>query len=163
MSENGRRTLKTKSLLNDIAEGLSEGIPLRQLAVTLKFSKSAFYKWCNDDDELDGRIARARKEGFDAIAEECLEIADNSANDWMEREGELVRDAEHVSRSKLRIETRLKLLAKWSTKYADKQLIGGDKENPIAHTVVNADDVNSRIASLVARFAAAPDFGKSDN
>jgi hypothetical protein len=76
--------------------------------------------------------------GFDAIAEEALEIADDGSNDWMERRRkdgstEEVVNSEHVQRSKLRIETRLKLLAKWSPKrYGDKQThsIGGDPDAP---------------------------------
>ena len=56
--------------------------------------------------------------GFDAIAEECLDIADNASNDWMTREGKDGEtswqvNGEHIQRSKVRIETRLKLLAKW--------------------------------------------------
>jgi hypothetical protein len=76
--------------------------------------------------------------GFDAIAEEALEIADDGSNDWMERRRkdgstEEVVNSEHVQRSKLRIETRLKLLAKWSPKrYGDKQThsSGGDPDAP---------------------------------
>jgi hypothetical protein len=82
------------------------------------------------DTDLSAHIARAREVGYDAIAEECLNIADDASNDWMERTGEKgagwMLNGEHVQRSKLRIETRLKLLAKWSNKYSDKTLIAGD-------------------------------------
>ena len=40
-------------------------------------------------------------------------------------------NAEHVQRSKPRIETRLKLLAKWSKKYADRMTHSGDADNAI--------------------------------
>jgi hypothetical protein len=41
-------------------------------------------------------------------------------------------NAEHVQRSKLRIETRLKLLAKWSPKkYGERVQVAGDADNPI--------------------------------
>lgn len=125
-------TWRTPEIAETIIEGLSEGIPLRQLARLHGFSKSAFYDWVKDDAEFAGRIARARDEGFDAIAEEALEIADDGSNDWMEREGRTIVDSDHVQRSRLRIDTRLKLLAKWNPKkYGDKQLIGSDPENPI--------------------------------
>jgi hypothetical protein len=84
------------------------------------------------DPDLAAHIARAREVGYDAIAEECLQIADDGTNDWMEK---LDKDGvpigwqlngEHVQRSKVRIETRLKLLAKWSNKYSDKTVITGD-------------------------------------
>jgi len=52
-------------------------------------------------------FARAREEGFDAIAAECLQIADNIDEDAQSR--------------RVRIEARLKLLAKWDYKrYGDK-------------------------------------------
>lgn len=85
------------------------------------------YDWTAANTELSARIARAREDGEEIIAAGCLEIADDSRNDWVEKfgkEGEFAGwqfNAEHVQRSKLRIETRLKLLAKWNPKkYGDK-------------------------------------------
>lgn len=80
------------------------------------------YGWRLNDDAFAERFARARDIGHDAIAEECLEIADESAFDAIEGEdGTLRANAEVIQRSKLRVETRLKLLAKWSPKkYGDK-------------------------------------------
>lgn len=84
------------------------------------------YYWMDKEPEFSGAIARAREIGYDAIAEETLQIADDATNDYMERNGGedapgYVLNGEHVQRSKLRIETRLKLLAKWSPKkYGDR-------------------------------------------
>lgn len=119
-------SLRTAELADRLVQGISEGIPLRQLCRTNAISKSEVYNWIAADAEFAGRIARAREEGYDAIAEECLDIADDARNDWMERvgadgeTGAIVVNTDHIQRSKLRIETRLKLLAKWSKKYADK-------------------------------------------
>lgn len=130
-------TWRTPEIAQTIIDGLSDGIPLRQLARLHGFSKSAFYDWVNDDAEFAGRIARAREIGFDAIADEALEIADDATNDWMKRQrqdgmDDDVLNSEHVQRSKLRIDTRLKLLAKWDPKrYGDKQLVGSDPDNPL--------------------------------
>lgn len=130
-------TWRTPEIAQTIIDGLSDGIPLRQLARLHGFSKSAFYDWVNDDAEFAGRIARAREIGFDAIADEALEIADDASNDWMKRQrqdgmDDDVLNSEHVQRSKLRIDTRLKLLAKWDPKrYGDKQLVGSDPDNPL--------------------------------
>ena len=63
-----------------------------------------------------------RKNGFDAIAMHALAIADDSSNDYMKdpNTGRRVLDSEHVQRSKLRIHTRMQLLAKWDPKrYGD--------------------------------------------
>lgn len=117
--------IRTAELAETLVSGISEGTPLRQLCRANEISKSEVYRWIESDEELKGRIARARLEGFDAIAEECFEIADDATNDYMDRqrgeETDRVLDAEHVQRSKLRIETRLKLLAKWDPeRYGDK-------------------------------------------
>jgi hypothetical protein len=76
--------------------------------------------------------------GYDAMAEECLDIADDASNDWMERLDDKGRpvgwvvNGEHVQRSKLRIETRLKLLAKFNpSKYGDTMKVSGDDKNPL--------------------------------
>jgi hypothetical protein len=102
------------------------------------------YDWMNKDDGLgdasvglSAAIACARDVGYDKMAEECLEIADDGSNDWMEKldkSGQPVGwllNGDHVQRSKLRIETRLKLLAKFNPKrYGDKVLVGGDLNAP---------------------------------
>jgi hypothetical protein len=56
------------------------------------------------------RIARAREDGHDALAEQCQVLSDTPP-----------RDAVEVQWRKLQIETRLKLLAKWNPrKYGDR-------------------------------------------
>lgn len=117
-----------KRIKSEICERISTGDPLRVICrepgmpgwVTV-------YAWKDDDEEFAERFARARLLGADAIAEEALEIADDGSNDWMEkfgRDGESLGyelNGEHVQRSKLRIETRLKLLAKWfPQKYGER-------------------------------------------
>ncbi len=78
--------------------------------------------WKEDHPDFAAEFARARDEGYDVIGADCMGIADDARNDWMRsKQGEKVLDAEHVQRSKLRIETRLKLLAKWDPKrYGDR-------------------------------------------
>jgi hypothetical protein len=90
------------------------------------------------DPDLSAAIAHARDVGYDAMAEECLDIADNGGNDWMERldaDGIPIGyqvNGDHIQRSKLRIETRLKLLAKFNPKrYGDKIVHSGDEVNPV--------------------------------
>jgi hypothetical protein len=85
-----------------------------------------------DERDSDGRmteraafvsaaIARAREEGEDSIAADCLLIADDSGGDYRIGDKGLILDSDHIQRSKLRIETRLKLLAKFNPKrWGDK-------------------------------------------
>lgn len=123
-----RATKRTPEVIERIMEGLSNGTPLRELCRQDGMPAwRTVYDWLEADKALAARFAHARDLGFDAIAEEALEIADDGTNDWMARRRqdgtvEDVVNAEHIARSKLRIETRLKLLAKWSPKkYGDKQ------------------------------------------
>lgn len=109
---------RTEELAALLIEGLYDGKPLRQLCRDNGISKSAVYRWLDDDSDFAGRIAHAREHGFHEIADECLEIADDQE--------------EKAESRKVRIDTRLKLLAKWDPKrYGDKQLVGSDPDNPL--------------------------------
>jgi Bacteriophage Sf6, terminase small subunit-like len=77
------------------------------------------------------QYARAREVGYHKLADELLDIADDATNDFVERqnrEGDTVKvfDAEHVQRSRLRVEARKWLLSKALPKvYGDKLELGG--------------------------------------
>lgn len=144
----GRPTKRTQAIEDEIIQRISEGEPLRQICRDPHMPNySTVYDWINEKksdgspSDLSQRFAHAREKGEDAIAEECLEIADNATNDWMEkfdRDGMSVGysiNGEHVQRSKLRVETRLKLLAKWNPKkYGDKLGVEHDvpPDSPLA-------------------------------
>lgn len=153
-----RSTLRTPEVEKRIIEGLCDGVPLRELCRQDGMPNwRTVYEWISADEEFAARIAHARDLGFDAIAEEILDIADDGTNDWVERkrkEGriDIVLDNEHVQRSKLRIETRLKLLAKWSPKkYGDKQIVDiGNKEGETFQLESNTDN-----AALMVQLAEA--------
>lgn len=102
-----------------ILADVSDGIPLAEACRKHDVGRTTIYDKRDSDKEFAERLARARELGEDALAEETLEIADDGSNDWMERRREdgstdEVLNHEHVQRSKLRIETRLKLLAVWN-------------------------------------------------
>jgi len=115
-------TVRTPELADALVEGISNGIPLRELCREHGVGKSTMYNWFDEDKELAGRIACARVKGWDELAEQCLEIADDGRRDYIVGEdGVGVVNSDHIQRSRLRIETRLKLLAKWDPKrYGDK-------------------------------------------
>lgn len=110
----------------EICERIAEGEPLRAICRSEGMpSWRTVYDWLSADDDFATRFARAREAGFDVIALDCLRIADDSSQDTVwggspdnPRE---VANTEWISRSKLRVETRLKLLAKWDPKrYGEK-------------------------------------------
>lgn len=110
-------------IADDIIRRLGEGEPLSVICRTEGYpSRSTFHEWRKTDSDLDARYVAAKLAGFDAIADDCLTIADDGTNDYTtDKDGHEVVDRDHIQRSKLRVETRLKLLAKWyPTKYGDK-------------------------------------------
>lgn len=136
---NGKPSAYNRQKAEIICEQLSEGIPLREICRQSGMPAwRTVYDWMYQDADLAAAIAYSRDMGYDNLAEECLSIADNASNDWMEKrneEGQTIGwqlNGEHVQRSKLRIETRLKLLAKFNPKkYGDALKLSGDKENPL--------------------------------
>jgi hypothetical protein len=141
----------TVEIAREICRQLAEGVPLREICRQDGMPEwRTIYDWMVKDDAavaagggagLSASIARAREIGYDAIAEDCLRIADDASNDWMETEHGPRLNAEHVQRSKLRIETRLKLLAKWNPKkYGERVQVAGDADAPLkVEAEVNAE------------------------
>jgi len=135
-----RPTKKSDKLLQEITERLSQGEPLAQICRDEGMPAARTVReWQQNDEKVSAAIARAREEGFDAIAAECLDIADDSRNDWMNRaadagdEQALQFNGEHVQRSKLRVDTRLKLLAKWDPKrYGDRLAVDHGVQDNLA-------------------------------
>lgn len=135
----GRPTIRTPLIVDTILSRIAEGETLAQICREDGMpARRTFYDWLDDDAELSARFARAREAGFDAIADEALEIADDGRRDYSEdKDGRLVVDHDHISRSRLRVEARMKLLAKWAPKrYGDKLELAGDPERPLQHSVV---------------------------
>lgn len=107
--------------LEDLERHISNGGTLRQWCRDNDVSNQTVYRAINKDPWKE-RIARARELGYDAIAEDCFDIADEAEH-----------TSESVQHAKLRIWTRTQLLAKWSNKYSEKQRVehSGNKEQPI--------------------------------
>lgn len=128
------------ALVPAICARLAEGEPLAVICREIGIPRRTVNQWRQDDKEIAAQFDEARDIGFDAIAHECLSIADDGSRDYMSTaDGREVPDHDHISRSKLRIETRLKLLAKWDPRrYGDKvqQEISGKDGAPLAISVV---------------------------
>lgn len=112
------------SAIQAVLEGLSAGTPLKVICRAEGMpSDDTIRDWADNDEELARLIARARESGFDQIALDALAIADEIENDTINTEHGERPNTEWISRSKLRVETRLKLLAKWDPKrYGDAML-----------------------------------------
>jgi hypothetical protein len=99
------------------------------------------YDWVVDRPDFAARLAHARDIGYDALAEEALEIANTphlgqkkvySAGAEEDNDSMTVTEEDMLGHRKLQIETRLKLLACWNPKkYGTKVAVGGDPGNPV--------------------------------
>lgn len=121
----GRPSLYTPEIIKTICEGLSKGIPLTVICEADEMPAPRTVRdWEANDPNVAAAIARAREDGEYALAEQCLAIAEDERHDWvMSKKGEIT-DEVALGRAKLRIETRLKLLAKFNPKkWGDKQQI----------------------------------------
>jgi hypothetical protein len=108
----GRPSLKTPELVEAICARLAEGEPLAAICRDDGMpNASTVWDWQQSDPAVSQAIARAREQGFDAIAVDALQLIDNIAEDPASR--------------RIRFDGRLKLLAKWDPKrYGDKLGIG---------------------------------------
>jgi hypothetical protein len=147
----GRPSSFTQALADEICERIAEGETLRQICRDPRMPHwTTVYDWKANDKAFSLRFAHARELGFDAIAQECFAIADDTDNDTLFGENGERANTEWISRSKLRIETRLKLLAKWDPKrYGERVDVnhGGQKDNPIVSLLERISGTALPIAS----------------
>jgi predicted secreted protein len=138
----GRPSKYSPELVAEICERLSAGEPLRQICRDEGMPHwTRMYDWMAQDPDLSLRVARAREAGYDALAEEALEIANTpklgqkkvfSSGAGEDEDSMTVTEDDMLGHRKLQIETRLKLLACWNpAKYGNKVQMGGDPKNPI--------------------------------
>lgn len=99
-----------------ICARLATGDPLSVICRDLVVPVRTVNDWRKADAEIAAQFDEARDLGHDAIGYDCIDIADNVDEDPASR--------------RIRIDTRLKLLAKWDPRrYGDKvQLADADGE-----------------------------------
>ena len=140
-----------KRICDELAEGKTlaaicraEGMPGRM----------SVHDWKKRYPEFGEAFELARDAGYDAIADEAIEIAEDGQNDWTERPARgggtyKAVDPEALGRSKLRVDTRMKLLAVWSPRYRPQQGIqlSNPEGGPVEFTEASR---SARVASLLA-------------
>lgn len=156
----------TPELETEICERIAQGEPLRQICRDPRMPAfQRVYEYLAHNEEFAGRIARAREIGFDAIAEEALEIANTPVfGEETEDDGEKVKvkRGDMLGHRKLQIETRLKLLAKWSPKkYGERsamELTGADG-GPVQ---ITETERAAKLAAILQAAKARKDGDASD-
>ncbi len=150
-----RTTDYTQEVADAICARLSAGEPLAQICRDDGMpAVRTVSDWKKANDAFSADFARAREDGFDQIAADCLDIADTplegvetTTKPGGEKE---VRTGDMLGHRKLQIETRLKLLAKWDPKrYGEKLAIGGADDLPPISTMSD-DALAAKIAEKMA-------------
>lgn len=152
----GAITTYNDQAVDEICLRLSEGEPLR--AICRSDGMPAWrtvYDWIDAHPDFAARFARAREQGFDAIAEDTLELMDEKPERCETQFGDKV-DPGYVQWQKNRVEQRMKLLAKWNPKrYGEKLAVGGASDLPpvqqaVLSAVIPADPLEA--AAIYAQF-----------
>lgn len=147
----GRKDSYTQKIADEICERIAQGEPLRQICRDEHMPGwVTVYEWLKKYDDFAEHFARARELGHDAIAEEALEIANTPLmGEEFEEDGEKVKikRSDMLGHRKLQIETRLKLLAKWSPKkYGDRQQV--EMSGQLATSAMSDADIKAELAAL---------------
>lgn len=140
----GRPTSYTPDLATALCDRLATGESLRTICSDPAMpDKSTVFRWLADAGRTDFRdqYARAREAQAEWLAEEIIEIADETSGDYVQkRSGEdvvEVVDHEHIQRSKLRVDAR-----KWFASKVAPKRYGDRVAMDHAGTVTIADPID---------------------
>lgn len=121
---------------------LSNGVSLRTVCLAEDMpSKTTVFNWLRTIPEFLDQYERAKAECADSLADEILDIADNSVNDYMEKRAEggdeeaaasIILHAENIQRARLRVDARKWIASKLKPKkYGDKVTQSFDPDTPL--------------------------------
>lgn len=138
MAGRGRPSKFTKEIASRICERLAAGETLRAVCRDERIpSEVTVRRWAIDDTGgFSAQYAKAREVGYHAMADEMVEIADETRFDTIRGEDDAADrpNTEWISRSRLRVDTRKWLLSKALPKiYGDKLEHTGADGGPIKH------------------------------
>lgn len=146
------------SVFDEMMELIATGAPVRQICLMEGMpSQAQFYKWLQDDTEKSEKYARAKELQADYFAEEIIDIADNSTNDWMIREGKEVVDQEAIQRDRLRIDTRKWLMGKCKPKKYGDKLDHTSSDGTMSPKAADTDAIRNAVREAIRSTHAATD------
>jgi hypothetical protein len=124
-------------VLQAVIASLERGIPLTVAVEGMRQPRRTVYDWLRADPDVQEAVRLARDLGYDWLAREALQIADDTSNDIVfDADGNPHPNGAAVLRAKVRIETRLKLLSKWDpTRYGDAKTVKVEGEVTQTHTI----------------------------
>jgi hypothetical protein len=152
----GRPSTFTQEIAAEICERLSKGEPLAQICRDDHMpAVRTVSDWKTAHADFSADFARARDEGYDQIAADCLRIADTQEigeTVTSDANGKKVTTEDMLAHRKLRIETRLKLLAKWDPRrYGDKLAIGGASDLPPVQATLDVAGLSTDVLAAIMK------------
>jgi hypothetical protein len=118
-------------------------------------SARTVHRWLNANEAFRQSYLRARERQADLLFDQCLEIADDNSNDTKlvgaEGAEHEAANSEWISRSKLRVDTRLRMAGKLAPKkYGDAVHLkhSAPDGGPIQYTDLSDEELERRIAQL---------------
>ncbi len=136
----GRPSEFTQEIADRICEGIADGKSLRSICLAEDMpNKATVFRWLAAHTAFSDQYARAREAQADTLADELTDIADDSARDFIQTENGPAYNAEHVNRSRLRVDTRKWIASKLKPKkYGEKvqQELSGPSGGPIEAKIV---------------------------
>lgn len=152
----GRPTIYTEEIIDIICERLCTGESLRSILKTEGMpSMPTVMRWLLNRPEFESKYVRARRLQAEVWADEMIDIADDSTNDYMEKKGGVELNPENIQRSKIRLEQRRWYAEKLLPKvYGPKIAVGGTDDLPPIKTI-NALDVSNLNVDELEVLAAA--------
>ena len=136
----------TDEQLSDICNRMSEGKSLRSICRDLDLKESTVRYWINKNEDAFAHSVRARELGCDALADECLEIADGDEPSDVKR---------------IRIDTRIRLIGKWSQRYSDKVTVKSESTVTHRYDLDNLSDGELAELERILANAGASEGGES--
>ena len=111
----------TQEKADAICARLAEGLSLRKAAEAEGVVAATVLNWVDANAAFSEQYAQARARGYQLLADEIIEISDDSSRDIIDTEHGPKTDAEVVARSRLRVDSRKWMLSKMLPKiYGDR-------------------------------------------
>ena len=119
----GRPSGYNETIAAEIVERLSNGEPLKKMCKDEHMPHyTTVLKWQRVHPEFNDLTARAKAEGTHALADECIDIADDKTIDPQHK--------------RFMIDTRIRLIGKWNSKaYGEKVEMATTGQIAVSHTL----------------------------
>ena len=142
-------TTYTDEVAATICERLALGESLRRICAGDGMpSQATVFNWLKENESFLEQYAHARTMQAETMVDEILEIADDTSQDTEYGENGPKPNAEWISRSKLRVDARLKLMGQLAPKkYGPKMALTGADGGPLQ---VETTDARAALLSRLA-------------